>query len=185
MTEVRVDEGGPAPPRLRRLPVSLEAIEIPTPCTVPWESLRGNERVRACHRCGKNVYNLSELKRAEAMRLISEHEGRVCLRIHRRPDGTVVTGDCWSRLRAARQRGLLPFVGVLVATAWIQLASGARGMLERAGIQSVEAGADAGMGKGKAGKPKPKKKEKEKPPTTKQRPIFPEGEPNMGAPLID
>lgn len=100
---------------------NLEDIEIQSPCDVPWDSLRGNERVRACGRCRENVYNISAMTRVEALRLIRANEGRVCVRIHRRPDGTVVTGDCWSRLRAARKRGLLAFVCVLLVVGCVQI----------------------------------------------------------------
>lgn len=101
----------------------LDAIEITSPCDVPWESLRGDERVRACGRCRKNVYNIEALTRIEALRLIRGREGRICVRLRRRPDGTVVTGDCWARLRAARRRGLLPFVGMLFVVGGIQVAA--------------------------------------------------------------
>ena len=43
------------------------------------------------------------------------------MRILRRPDGTVVTADCWARLRAARRRGFLPFLGMMVLVAFTEL----------------------------------------------------------------
>jgi hypothetical protein len=39
----------------------------------------------------------------------------------RRPDGTVVTADCWSRLRAARRRGILPFIAMLLIVGLAEL----------------------------------------------------------------
>jgi len=110
---------------------NLDDIEIQSPCDVPWDSLRGTERVRACGRCRENVYNISAMTRVEALRLIRATEGRICVRIHRRPDGTVVTGDCWSRLRAARKRGMLVFAGALVVVGCLQLVAmlvGLRGL---------------------------------------------------------
>jgi hypothetical protein len=100
----------------------VDRIEIQTPCTVPWDSMYGDERVRHCGSCRKNVYNVAELSRAHAMALIASRE-RVCLRIYRRPDGTVVTNDCWSRLRAARRRGMWALVVMLVIVAWAQVAA--------------------------------------------------------------
>jgi hypothetical protein len=95
----------------------VDQIEIQSPCTVSWDAMRpagGDGRVRFCGECRQNVYNVEAMSRGEAHRLIAMREGRVCVRILRRPDGTVVTADCWARLRAARQRGLLPFLGMLV-----------------------------------------------------------------------
>jgi hypothetical protein len=69
--------------------------------------MRGDDAVRFCDRCRKNVYNVAALGPAEALALIERAEGRVCMLLTRRSDGTVVTGDCWARLRRARKRGLV------------------------------------------------------------------------------
>ncbi len=100
----------------------VDRIEIPTPCSVPWDSMYGDERIRHCGSCRKNVYNVAALTRAQAMELIVSREP-VCVRIYRRPDGTVVTNDCWSRLRAARRRGMWAFLVMLVIVGWAQLAA--------------------------------------------------------------
>ena len=98
----------------------VDRIEIPTPCSVPWDSMHGDQRVRHCGSCRKNVYNVAELTRAQALALIASREP-VCLRIYRRPDGTVVTNDCWSRLRAARRRGMSAFVAMLANIRWVRV----------------------------------------------------------------
>ncbi len=110
----------------RRLPIITDAtfdqIDIATPCSVDWDQMAGDERVRHCGDCRLNVYNVTEMTRAEAVTLIAANEtGRTCLRLHRRPDGTLLTQDCWARLRAARQRGWLAFAAALVVVALTQL----------------------------------------------------------------
>jgi hypothetical protein len=103
---------------------AVDQIEIRSPCTVAWDSMRsagGDGRVRFCGECRQNVYNIEMMSRGEAQRLIGMREGRVCVRILRRPDGTVVTADCWARLRAARRRGFLPFLGMLVLVGFTEL----------------------------------------------------------------
>ncbi len=100
----------------------VDRIEIETPCQVSWDSMYGDDRIRHCGRCRKNVYNVASLTRPQALALIASREP-VCLRIYRRPDGTVVSADCWARLRAARQRGLWAFVGMLVIVGWAELAA--------------------------------------------------------------
>ncbi len=103
---------------------TIDQIEISSPCTVSWDEMRaagGDGRVRFCGQCRQNVYNVEAMSRSEARRLIAAREGRVCVRILRRPDGTVVTADCWARLRAARRRGLLPFLGMMVLVGFTEL----------------------------------------------------------------
>jgi hypothetical protein len=66
--------------------------------------MRGDERVRFCDECKLNVYNISELTRAQAKTLIAKHEGRLCVRYYQRTDGTVITQDCQGGVRRAMQR---------------------------------------------------------------------------------
>ena len=100
---------------------AVDEIEIASPCTVPWDDMRGDDRVRFCGHCRQNVYNVETLGREEARRLVREREGRVCVRILRRDDGTVVTADCWTRLRAARRRGIASFLAALLVLVWAEL----------------------------------------------------------------
>jgi hypothetical protein len=102
---------------------AIDRIEISSPCTVPWDVMKGDDRVRFCGQCRQNVYNVEALGRGEARRLIAETEGRACVRILRRPDGTVVTADCWARLRAARRRGIVPFLAMLLVVGVAELAA--------------------------------------------------------------
>jgi hypothetical protein len=84
--------------------VSLDLIQIASPCHVSWDEMKGDDRTRFCAHCRLNVYNLSEMPREEAEALITKREGRTCVRFFRRQDGTVLTRDCPVGLRAVRQR---------------------------------------------------------------------------------
>ncbi len=77
-----------------RAPFDLDAIVIQSPCTVPWESMRGDDRKRFCASCRLHVHDLSQLTRKEAVDLLETTRGQCCLRVWRRPDGRVVTKDC-------------------------------------------------------------------------------------------
>jgi hypothetical protein len=99
----------------------VDEIDIASPCTVPWSSMRGDDRIRFCGHCRQNVYNVEALDRTEARQLVAEREGRLCVRILRRSDGTVVTANCWTRLRSARRRGIVPFLAVLLVVGWAEL----------------------------------------------------------------
>ena len=84
--------------------ISLDVINVASPCPAPWESMTGDDRVRFCDQCNMNVYNLSEMSRQEAESLVQEHEGRLCVRFYRRQDGRVLTRDCPVGLRMVRRR---------------------------------------------------------------------------------
>jgi hypothetical protein len=110
------------PARLRLLPENiLDDIGVASPCSADWNAMRGDERVRHCPACRLNVYNLSAMSRREAARLVVEREGRLCVRLLRRDDGTLVTDDCRERLRAARRRGRIAFICALVLVCLFQL----------------------------------------------------------------
>ena len=89
---------------MTRQAVSLEVLDIARPCPADWDQMRGDEQVRFCKHCSLNVYNLSAMSRDEAERLVAEREGRLCIRMYRRLDGTVVTADCEGAIRLAAKR---------------------------------------------------------------------------------
>jgi hypothetical protein len=93
---------------------SLETLEIASPCGVPWEHMPGDDRTRFCPQCRKHVYNLAALSRAEAEDLLRRTEGRLCVRLFRRADGTVLTSDCPIGLRTLRRRLAWATAGAVV-----------------------------------------------------------------------
>jgi len=82
----------------------INRLRIATPCPISWDQMTGDNRVRFCDHCHLSVYNISELTRIEAERLIASTEGRLCARLFQRADGTVLTKDCPVGLRALRRR---------------------------------------------------------------------------------
>jgi hypothetical protein len=56
--------------------------------------MAGDDRVRFCGECRKNVYDLRGMRREEAEGLLRERGGDLCVRLYRRADGTVLTEDC-------------------------------------------------------------------------------------------
>jgi len=89
---------------MTRQAVSLEVIDIARPCPADWDAMRGDDQVRFCKHCSLNVYNLSAMTREAAQQLVAEREGRLCIRMYRRLDGTVVTADCEGALKLAAKR---------------------------------------------------------------------------------
>jgi hypothetical protein len=98
----------------------LDDVRIAAPCDARWEDMAGDDQVRFCGHCEKNVYNLSAMTRDEAAGLLLEKEGRVCVRFYQRDDGTVLTADCPVGVRRQRRRRVaygLAGAGIMAATA--------------------------------------------------------------------
>lgn len=77
-----------------RLPM-LDQVRVASPCNASWDEMLGDDRVRFCTSCEKNVFNLSAMTREDAERLLAERmSGELCVRFHQRADGTVMTQDC-------------------------------------------------------------------------------------------
>jgi hypothetical protein len=82
----------------------INKVRVAAPCPKSWESMIGDERVRRCQHCELDIFNTAEMTEREIGTLISDHSGRLCIRLYRRPDGTVQTKDCSVGLRGARKR---------------------------------------------------------------------------------
>jgi hypothetical protein len=88
--------------RRASLPV-LDNVYIAAPCDAAWNDMAGDDRVRHCKQCDKNVYNLSAMTRDEAQALIARTEGRLCGRYFQRADGSILTSDCSVGVRRRRR----------------------------------------------------------------------------------
>jgi hypothetical protein len=97
----------------------LDVLEVDDPCPEDFGAMMGSGPVRFCGLCRENVYDLSEMTRAEAEELIQQAEGRICVSFYRRADGTVSTVDCapvrFEALRRAARRSLVVASGLVAA----------------------------------------------------------------------
>lgn len=90
----------------------LNSIRIASPCHVAWNQMEQIEgdRIRHCAKCNLHVYDLSAMSRREAMQLVEDHQGQLCVRFYRRKDGTILTRDC----PAASERGSVGIISRVV-----------------------------------------------------------------------
>ena len=102
---------------------NIDRLRIATPCPISWEQMTGDNQVRFCGHCKLNVYNISELSRSEAEALVASTEGRICAKLYRRADGTILTKDCPVGLRALRMRVSKKAAAVFAAIASISSAA--------------------------------------------------------------
>jgi hypothetical protein len=93
----------------------LDSIRVAAPCTANWAQMKGSDEVRFCSQCDLNVYNISSMTRAEALRLVQNGEGRLCVKFYRRHDGTIMTSNCPKGLRAVKRRIVKLSAAVLAA----------------------------------------------------------------------
>jgi hypothetical protein len=69
----------------------LDSIDVGSPCSESWNQMQGNEQIRFCSHCAKDVHNLSEMTRKEARKIVAQSNGGICVRYVRRPDGRIQT----------------------------------------------------------------------------------------------
>jgi hypothetical protein len=82
----------------------LNNLTIPEPCAADWNEMVGNDQVRFCEHCSHQVHNLSLLTRSQAERLVSQSNGRLCVRYHQGPAGTPVTLPVTRKLHSIGRR---------------------------------------------------------------------------------
>lgn len=135
---------------------ALEDLRIASPCSASWDAMIGDARVRHCGQCKLNVYNLSGMTRDDATALLEAHEGKVCVRLLQRADGTVVTRDCADQLARARRGGLASFAVALALGGSLLAAACGVGAGEETEVEAAAAAAHEDVMMGKMGEPEPR-----------------------------
>ncbi len=132
----------------------IDRAHIAAPCKASWDDMVGDERTRFCGGCAKNVYNVAFMSADEAEQLIVASEGRACLRLYRRKDGTVITSDCPVGLaeRAYKQarRAVLASVALIVT-----MSAGVLGVFSKPTCANDSGASEVVMGKMMAPDPAP------------------------------
>lgn len=64
-------------------------LKILSPCEESWEIMEGNDKVRFCSRCQKDVHNISSMTKEEAIELAFKSEGRLCVRYYKKSSGAI------------------------------------------------------------------------------------------------
>jgi len=130
--EGRLAAGGAA---RRPLPL-LDQVRVASPCNADWNEMLGDDRVRFCLGCEKNVFNLSAMPRQEAEALLQARlGGEMCVRFYERSDGTILTQDCPVGVKKKQRRKL----ALAVAGAGAMAAAAATTFLRATTTQGVAA----------------------------------------------
>ncbi len=123
----------------------IGVVRLASHCSAKWEDMVGDERVRLCGSCDKNVFHLNEMKAEEVRALIVGTEGKFCGRFFTRRDGTILTKDCPVGLRRAKQKLAFAWAAALVV-----LFGGAASVLKAVGFwdAACELGAKSAQQRG-------------------------------------
>lgn len=71
----------------------LDRLDVKTPCEESWGEMSGNDEVRFCSHCSKNVHDLSSMTQARAEKLVKESNGQLCVRYAKDNSGKVITAS--------------------------------------------------------------------------------------------
>lgn len=88
----------------------LDRIEVKSPFSEIWDEMFGNDEIRFCSHCTKDVHNLSAMTRKTAAELITRSNGRICVRYEKDPSGKIInmpTKPTQIALRATFAAGIL------------------------------------------------------------------------------
>ena len=99
--------------------VTLDVIDVNTPCPASWDAMSGDGQSRLCEQCGLHVHNLAAMTLDEAQRLVCERAGRLCVRFERDAAGRVLTLDYQRPARTPRTWKFWTFIGAAGAIAKI------------------------------------------------------------------
>ena len=61
-------------------PKFIDDVRVAQPCSQAWNEMTGNDQVRFCTHCAKDVNDLSTITRKDAMRLVRKMNGKLCVR---------------------------------------------------------------------------------------------------------
>jgi hypothetical protein len=115
------------PPPKKQKTDFLNSIYIASPCEIQWKDMDGDDQVRFCESCKKNVFNIAAMSTDDAVKLLTDkNKERPCIKLYKRADGTLITDDCPVGLRKVRERCVkiavrsLVFIGLSVLAQKVQ-----------------------------------------------------------------
>ena len=92
----------------------IDSLTVKEPCPEKWDEMTGNERVRFCSHCSKSVSDLSAMSRKQALQIVRESGGNLCVRFAKDPvTNRTIFAD---RLHQISRRAPLMAAGVMTAS---------------------------------------------------------------------
>ncbi len=115
----------------------IDSIEVKSPCSQNWNEMKGTDNVRFCGHCASEVNNISALTRKQAMRLVRESNGGICVHYVKNPvDNKPLFAD--KLYKITRRAGIT--AGVLGASLALSTLAYAQGepVLQKKSVARIE-----------------------------------------------
>lgn len=77
----------------------FDRLRVAKNCPASWNRMIGDDKVRHCTLCNRNVYNFTNMTRDEVQQVVDAHQRKLCARFYLRHDGTIMTKDCGLAVR--------------------------------------------------------------------------------------
>ena len=90
---------------------TLENFEVPQPCSMNWDEMTGNEEIRHCDRCQHQIYNLSEMPKRRALKVLNQPNEKVCVTYLQDEQNQVITQNYFGIFK----RNFVKFVSAVLA----------------------------------------------------------------------
>jgi ankyrin repeat protein len=116
----------------------IDKVRVKDPCTQAWDEMIGNDKVRFCTHCAKDVNNLSAMTRKEAVRLVRKSGGSLCIRYVQQP-ATKAPMFAGQLTQITRRRVPLMAAGVMSASLSLATMTYAQGGAELISISKAPA----------------------------------------------
>ncbi|MBC8032193.1 MAG: hypothetical protein H7Z16_19070 [Pyrinomonadaceae bacterium] len=94
----------------------LKTLTIPSPCSVDWNSMKGNDQIRFCEHCDLSVHNLSQMTRHQVQRLVARSNGRLCVQYVSDGNGKPLLAQAALKLHRISRRASRIAAGAFTAT---------------------------------------------------------------------
>ena len=63
----------------------IDSVRVQSPCSEDWDQMSGDDQVRFCSHCSRNVNDLSAMTRKDALKLVRRSKGNLCVRFVQHP----------------------------------------------------------------------------------------------------
>lgn len=70
---------------------TLDNFEVENPCSMNWDEMNGSEEIRHCDKCQHQIYNLSEMPKRRALKVLNQPNERVCVIYSEDENNQVIT----------------------------------------------------------------------------------------------
>lgn len=128
----------------------LAHLQVTSPCSSSWERMSGDEQQRYCDECQRFVYDFSKMPRRQIEAMMAASQGRICARLTRKEDGSLLTLELPPVTAPASRRRLPVASAVMTAILSMNAAGLAQPLTPPPQLPSIYAEQEAGQDSKKA-----------------------------------